>query len=90
MATSTRNEARAALKHGAKAVREIPVSARAAASEIMDQTRGEMSECIRSAGASMLDLAGKAGESIRRDPIRAVLLGVGVGCLLGLCVRRRQ
>jgi hypothetical protein len=89
MASAVKREARAAVNHGAKAVRAVPDDTRAFASDLVHDMRDQASECIQSSRDRLAQLQNRFADSIRQDPIRNVLLAIGAGCLLGLWLRRR-
>jgi len=89
MAGTSKHAARSAIKHGSDALKDLPEEVTDAvkqlATEVRDQTLG-----LVQAGREQIGEYGEhVEETIRSNPVRAVLIGIGVGFVIGLLVGRR-
>jgi ElaB/YqjD/DUF883 family membrane-anchored ribosome-binding protein len=89
MANNAKRRTSSALENGAEALHDIPSEALEVIKEIIQEVRDETLDLIASGRAQVSGLEKSAEGAIRSNPLRAVCIALGVGCAVGLLLRRR-
>jgi ElaB/YqjD/DUF883 family membrane-anchored ribosome-binding protein len=63
--------------------------AREAAGDALEQARDSAGELYDEGRERMLDLAGSVRETVRDQPLRSLLVAMGIGCVFGAFFMRR-
>jgi ElaB/YqjD/DUF883 family membrane-anchored ribosome-binding protein len=63
--------------------------AKDAAQQVVGQARDRAGQYYEQGKAKMADMRTKVEDSVRENPMRAVLIAAGAGLLLGMLLRRR-
>ncbi len=85
MAGASKHEARS----GADALRDLPTEARDAVEQLATEVRDQTLGLVQAGREQIGEYGENVGETIRSNPVRAVLFGIGVGFVIGLLIRRR-
>ena len=89
MANNAKRRTSSALENGAEALQDLPSEALDVLKEIIQEVRDETLDLIASGRAQVSGLEKKAEGAIRSNPLPAVCIALGVGCVFGLLLRRR-
>jgi ElaB/YqjD/DUF883 family membrane-anchored ribosome-binding protein len=89
MANHAKRRASAALENGAEALKDLPSEALDVIKELIQEVRDETLDLIESGRAQASGLEKSAAGAIRNNPLQAVCIALGVGCVFGLLLRRR-
>jgi ElaB/YqjD/DUF883 family membrane-anchored ribosome-binding protein len=89
MANNAKRRTSAALENGAEALQDLPSEALDVIKDIIQEVRDETIDLIQSGRAQVNGLERSAEGAIRKNPLQAVCIALGVGCMVGLLLRRR-
>lgn len=89
MANNAKRRTSAALENGAEALQDLPSEALDVIKELIQEVRDETLDLIESGRAQVSGLEKSAEGAIRNNPLQAVCIALGVGCVFGLLLRRR-
>jgi ElaB/YqjD/DUF883 family membrane-anchored ribosome-binding protein len=89
MANNAKRRTSSALENGAESLKELPAEALDVIKDIIQEVRDETLDLIESGRAQVSGLEKTAEGAIRKNPLQAVAIALGVGCLVGLLLRRR-
>ena len=89
MANNARRRTSAALENGAETLQDLPSEALDVIKELVKEVRDETLDLIESGRAQARGFEKSAEGAIRKNPLQAVCIALGVGCVLGLLFRRR-
>jgi hypothetical protein len=87
MQTSQR-KVRANVQDAMETAQQYGESALDSARGAIDGLRDETRELIHSSRDHLADFGGTLGDTIRKNPVPALLVGLGIGIAVGLCFRR--
>jgi len=89
MANNAKRRTSSALENGAEALADLPSEALDVIKDIIQEVRDETLDLIESGRAQVSGLEKSAEGMIRQNPLQSVCIALGVGCVVGLLMRRR-
>lgn len=90
MAATHKNRNSSALRNGAKVIEDFTHGARNVASEAAIEARDEALDLVKSGQESLTELGNRAIQLLKKRPVGALAIGLGVGCLVGMYLRGRR
>lgn len=82
-------DAESMMEHGAAMLKHLPADAIETAKEFAGKARDEAAQLIESGGEHVGDLGTAIAKAINNNPVRAICVAIGIGCVLGIMFVRR-